>query len=202
MNKPRIITGFSRYRKTELDVKAKFIVDSMTNNANFTTPFPPLADVATATTAYSEALSNAEGGGMAQTAIKNQARLHLEELLEKLALYVEAYGKNDEVILLSSGFTLAKAVTPIGILSKPEGFTVQSKGKGTISLKLTSIRGAVVYQFEYRIIGEETWTICTYSKSYLSLTNLQSGAQYEFRVTGIGTALERIYSDELKSFVL
>src|SRR6478672_9660860 len=101
MSKPRIITGFSRYRDTELDVKAKFIVDSMTDNTNFTTPLPKLADVASATTAYIEALSNAEAGGISQTAIKNQTRQTLETLLEKLALYVEAYGKNDEVILLS-----------------------------------------------------------------------------------------------------
>lgn len=202
MSKPKIITGFSRYPNTELDVKAKFIVDSMTDNANFTTPFPPLADIAAATTTYIEALSNAEGGGRSQTAIKNQARLILEGLLEKLALYVEAYGKSDEVILLSSGFTLARAVTPIGVLPKPESFTAQPKDKGTISLKLTPIRGAISYQFEYRIIGDETWNVRTHSKSYISLTNLQSGAQYEFRVTGIGSAIDRIYSDELRSFVL
>jgi hypothetical protein len=132
MNKPKIIKGFDRYRDTELDVKAKFIVDSMTDNPNFTTPVPALADVTAATTAYIAALSNAESGGKSQLAIKNQARLQLEELLNKLALYVEAYGKSDEVILLSSGFNLAKTVTPVGILPKPNGFTVQPKDKGTV----------------------------------------------------------------------
>jgi hypothetical protein len=202
MNKPKIVTGFTRYPSTELDVKAKFIVDSMTDNANFATPFPALADITAATNAYVEALSNAEGGGKSQIAIKNQARQQLEELLEKLALYVGAYGKNDEVILLSSGFSLAKGYAPIGILPKPDGFTVQPKDKGSVNLKVTTMRGANSYQFEYRIMGDEAWIISVQSKSSLSLTNLQSGSQYEFRVAGIGSAKGRIYSDEIRSFVL
>ncbi|MBB2147086.1 hypothetical protein GM921_16395 [Pedobacter sp. LMG 31464] len=202
MSKPKIITGFKRYNHTELDVKAKFIVDSMTDNANFVTPIPSLADVTAATTNYIEALSNAEGGGKSQMAIRNQTRKILEGLLDKLALYVEAYGKDDEVILLSSGFSLAKGYSPIGILPKPEGFTVQSIDKGTISLRLAAIRGANSYQFEYRLLGDETWIIRVQSKSSLSLTNLPSGSQFEFRVAAIGSAVERIYSDELKSFVL
>ncbi|MBB2146196.1 hypothetical protein GM921_11915 [Pedobacter sp. LMG 31464] len=202
MNKPRIITGFDRYRNTELDVKAKFIVDSMTGNPNFDMPLPPLADITAATTAYIEALSNAEGGGKSQIAIKDKARLQLEGLLNKLALYVEAYGKSDEVVLLSSGFSLAKTVTPVGVLPKPDGFTVQPKEKGTINLKLSAIRGANSYLFEYRVLGDEAWIISVQSKSSLSLTNLQSGSQYEFRVAGIGSATTRIYSDEVRSFVL
>lgn len=202
MSKPKITTGFSRYHKTELDVKAKFIVDSLTNNPHFVTPVPSLAEVTAATTAYMVALSNAEGGGKSQLAIRNQTRDNLETMLEKLALYVEAYGKNDEVILLSSGFSLAKGFSPIGILTKPERFTAQPKEKGTINLKLAAIHGASSYQFEYRVLGDETWIISVQSKSSLSLTNLQSGSQYEFRVAGIGSAKERIYSDELRSFVL
>ncbi|MFD0940396.1 fibronectin type III domain-containing protein [Pedobacter boryungensis] len=202
MTRPRIITGFSRYRDTELDVKAKFIVDSMTANANFSTPIPALTEITAATNSYIEALSNAEAGGKSQIAIKNQTRLQLEGLLEKLALYVEAYGQSNEVVLLSSGFSLAKTTTPVGILPKPENFTVQPKEKGTVNLKLSSIRGAISYQFEYRILGEETWVVNVQSKSSLALTNLQSGAQYEFRVTAIGSVTDRIYSDEVKSFVL
>lgn len=40
------------------------------------------------------------------------------------------------------------------------------------------------------------------TKSKVLLTGLESGVQYEFRVTGMGTVAQRVYSDIVSSFIL
>jgi hypothetical protein len=202
MTKSKIVTSFPRYRDTELDNKAKFIISSMTGNVNFVTPVPSLAEIAAAHTDYTVALGDAETGGKGAVALKNKTRDILEALLVKLAHYVLIYGNDDEVILLSSGFSLSKGINPVGILPKPTGFSVKSAEKGMATLKLTKINGAGVYQFEYRVVGTEVWTTFLSTKSAALVEPLTSGLEYEFRVTAAGSADERVYSDILKSFIL
>ena len=202
MSRTKIVTGFSRYRDPELDQKAKFIIDSMTGNPHFTSPVPTIEEITTANDEYITARSNAETGDRESVAIKNQKREALENLLNKLALYVEASSNDDEAIMLSSGFSISKHHEPVGILPKPQNFSARPTQKSMISLKLQHIPGAGSYQFEYRQTGVTEWTIEVHTKSNMLLTGLESGKEYEFRVTGIGAAPERVYSDVLRSYVL
>jgi len=202
MAKSKIVTGFSRYRDPELDQKAKFIIDSMTDNPHFTDPVPAIADITTANDEYITARSNAETGDREAIAIKNQKREALEDLLNKLALYVEAHANDDEAVMLSSGFSLSKSRTPIGMLPKPENFSARPTEKGMITLKLNPIAGADSYQYEYRLAEDTQWTISVHTKSNILLTGLQSGKEYLFRVAGVGAAPERVYSDVLQSYVM
>jgi len=202
MATPKILTSFSRYRDAELDQKANFIIDSMTDNTHFPEPVPAIDDVRTANQEYIAARSAAETGDKEAIAFKNQKREALEYLLHKLGLYVEATANDDEAILLSSGYSLKKESEPIGILPKPQNFSVSATEAGMVTLHLKSIHGADSYQYEYRVIGDLQWIVQVDTKSSLLLTGLQSGGAYEFRVAGIGAAPERVYSDVLKSFVL
>ena len=201
MAKTKIVTGFSRYRDPELDQKAKFIIDSMTDNPHFTDPVPAIAEIITANDAYIAARSAAETGDREAVAIKNQKREALENLLNKLALYVEANANNDEAVMLSSGFSLSKDHTPVGILPKPENFSARPTEKGMITLNLKPIAGADSYQYEYRLVEAMQWTIEVHTKSNILLTGLESGKEYLFRVAGVGAAPERVYSDILSSYI-
>ncbi len=203
MAKPRLVTGFPRYRDTELETKARFIVESMSDNPNFTTPVPTLAEITNSINAYTGALRDAEAGGKATIARKNEERKKLEDLLTKLSLYVEAYANSNEVILLSSGFSLVKPQTPVGMLAKPHVFSANAAEIGAVHLKLEMIHGADSYQYEYRLAnGDRVWFIETATKSNLKIKGLQSGQKYEFRVAGIGAHPDRIYSDIISTFVL
>ena len=202
MASPKILTSFSRYRDAELDQKANFIIDSMTDNAHFPAPLPSIADITTANNEYIAARSAAETGDKEAIAFKNQKREALEYLLHKLGLYVEATANDDEAVLLSSGYSLKKEPEPIGILPKPQNFSVSATEAGMVTLHLKAIHGADSYQYEYRVIGDPQWIVRVDTKSSLLITGLQNGAAYEFRVAGIGAAHERVYSDVLKSFVL
>lgn len=202
MKKAKLIIGFNRFRNKELLTKAQFILDSMTGHGNFETFASDLAALKENVLSYATALSKAESRSKADIAAMNQARKALEEQLRDIALRVESHAKGDEVVLLSSGFSLAKNNMPIGILPKPENFTLEPHNKGTIDLSLDSIRGANSYQYEYKMVGAEAWTVKVGTKSKLTLKGLSSGAEYEFRVAGIGAAEDRVYSDIIKSFIL
>ncbi|MEE1946928.1 fibronectin type III domain-containing protein [Pedobacter sp. KR3-3] len=202
MKKPKIVTSFNRYRDTDLENKARTILASLTSNGNFASPQPSLNELQTALDNYSAALSHTENGSKLETVAKNESRQKLEDVLYRLALYVETIAGSNELVLVSSGYSLVKAETPVGRLPKAENFTVKIPEKGMAQLRLDAIYGAESYQFEYRAAGTETWQVTVSSKSSLVLKDLPSGAQYEFRVAGIGAATERVYSNEIKSFIL
>ena len=202
MVKSKIITSFSRYNDAELEQKAELILNSMEGNSFFETPFVKLSELDTAIKAFDLAIIKAKDGGKVEMLERNNRRKELTALLDKLALYVQLMGEGNDVALVSSGFSLSKTPNPIGVLPKPQGFTVTAKNPGTITLKLKAVHGAKSYQYEYRKKGDSGWIIVADTKHMLTLTTLESGVGYEFRVTGIGANTQRVYSDILSSFIL
>jgi hypothetical protein len=120
MSKPKITTEFSRYSDPDLLAKVDEIYDSLTSNLNFPTPTPALIIVNTLASDFRLCLTNAASHDKVDVSIKNQKRELLESTLINLGLYVQANGKDDESILLSSGYDLQKPKAPIGLLDKPE----------------------------------------------------------------------------------
>lgn len=202
MSRTKIITSFGKYNDADLEQKAELIVDSMTNNANFPNPIPPIADVQAATTAYDAAIIKAKEGGKTEQLARELKRQELVVLLEKLALYVQMEADGIETVLASSGFTLSKPRQTIGILPKPQNFAVHAENVGSIKLSLKTIHGAKSYQYEYRKKTDLAWSVMVYTKTSLLLTELESGQQYEFRVAAVGTVMQRVYSDVLSSYIL
>lgn len=205
METVKIIIGFSRVKDDDLDTKTEVIINSMTGNANFPTPVPPLAEVSAKNTAYVAALGAAKTGGKEETALKNQARKALEASLRLLGLYVEANCQNNEAIALSSGFDLQKAATPVGILPKPEDFTVENgPAAGTLEVGAKKIKGAKSYVFECTpapVTDASVWTAKFNTAKSLLFEGLTPGKQYAFRMAGIGSDTMLVYSDIILRYV-
>ncbi|MEP7374554.1 MAG: hypothetical protein ABI675_14265 [Chitinophagaceae bacterium] len=202
MRTSKVIIDFSKATDTELDQDAQAIVTAMTGNANLQNPLPSLAVVTAAITDYQTAMSNAANGGAADTEIKDQKREALEVLLRALGLFVEVQSAGDAAIMLSSGFKISKAPSPIGPLPKPTGFEVMPQAKGEVKLLANTINGARIYQFEYKLATATDWILKPSTKAKILLTGLESGKEYIFRMVPIGTSDVRVYSDEVRSFVL
>lgn len=201
MAKKRLIIDYSARTDTRLDQKADEVLQGMTANTHFPTPTPPLTEVEAARDDYREALTQAASGGKVAVEIKKQKRAALVGLLRTLAQYVQLNSKDDEAIMLSSGFSVSRTAST-GPLPKPQNFRTKVAGKGNIEVSLKKVVGARTYQYEYRKTGTETWQTLLYSKSKVLLTDLESGIEYEFRVLPIGTSLVREYSNIIKSYVL
>lgn len=202
MFKNKVITSFSKLSDGELEQKAELIFDSLTGNENFPEPIPSLTSLRGVLSQFDLTIVKAKEGGRTEQILKNSKRRELTDMLNNLALYVQLQGDGNEAILASSGFSLSRPPQPIGMLDKPQNFSVSPNNPGMVKLNLKAIYGAKSYRFEYRKKTEESWEVTVSTKSGLLLTGLESGVAYEFRVAGVGTNTQRIYSDILSSFIL
>jgi hypothetical protein len=202
MRKQKVATGFTSYAENALLVKSQTIVASMTDNPVYPTPTPTLADVGTAISNYNRNLSATPSKENTQE--KKQNRLILIEMLNYLSLYVTSTG-GSPAEWESSGFSLTSVPQPVGVLAKPQNFTVKPFQAGSVKLSLKKIAGADGYCFQYAqvIAGEPlAWVSVQSTKTKITIAGLVSGAQYAFRVYGIGSNPTIVYSDQVNSFVL
>lgn len=201
----KIRTNLSPLSDADLLVEASKIITSMTGNAYFPNPVPPLSEVKDAYEAFDTAMS-ATGTSKDATITKNKARAVLEQVLRELGLYVQLNSKGDEAILSSTGYKLASKPTPIGVLPKPVNFTATpADARGSIKLSMKAIDGAGAYVYEYTTAPStptSNWERVDTRRASTVISNLKSGQQYTFRAVAVGTDPTRIYSDEVSSFVL
>jgi hypothetical protein len=206
MSKPKILVGFTRYSDSALIVKAQEIITHMTNNPRFSKPVPAIADITKNCADFEASVAIAQSGSKTDTAIKNQKREVLENALGNLGLYVQANGNNDESTLLSSGFDLKKDKSPVGTLPKPENLKIMpGNGSGTLKVSVNSIDGADSYLFEYALMpitDNSEWVLKPSSKANISVSGLESGKQYAFKVAALGSNPDVVFSDIASSFVL
>lgn len=193
-------------RDDEFAVRANNIIEKMTGNTDFPTPFPALADVTAALTDYDQALEQAQNGGTDKTAIKNNKRQALEDLLAKLALHVQVHCNNDRVRVLGSGFDVRKASTPkVTVLEKPVNFTLMNGPyPGSVNLSVGKTPGAGSYVFEYAatpVTETTSWTKAGVTSRAHTFAGLTRGQEYAFRVTGVGIDVSSVYSDVINIYV-
>lgn len=204
----RVIINFSpnRYNDSDLVVKSNTVADEMTDNPNFVNPSPTPASIKGAAADFLFYTQKATGGSHEDVAFKRQKRKRLEDLLQHLAIYVNQTAKGDEAMLISSGFDLIKKPEPAKALPAPEKLKIKpGKSKGSLQLSCSSVAGARVYGFEYRLTDRESendWARVDSTKHNVLVTGLISGKQYAFRVLAIGSNPQRNWSDEVNSFVL
>jgi hypothetical protein len=204
----KIATSFSSYTDSGIAEKAQHIVNSLTGNVAYPAPVPALTDVQTAITSFTESLANLGTNGKQGTLLKNQLRDTLQQLLNSLALYVQATGGSDIVVLQGSGYDLQKGKgSPIGILPKPSNFkVVPGPVAGSVKVSFDAIPGANTYLFQYAEVvanGDSyAWKNVYSGKSSSLIEGLTSGTQYAFRVCAIGTDPTLVYSDVISTFVI
>jgi len=191
MKKSFVKLSFINLKPTEKVDKATKIVNHMTGNANFATPAPTLPVVQAAADALNTALLNLDGN-TEKTAIKNMAEAELDSLVNSLGGYVQAASEGDEVKILSSGFEVRKQRTPATVLGPVAGLTIKlGANPGEVVFKWKGIKGgnlnAVVYA-ENPVEGAEMRPIAQTTKSRITISNLQRGVVYYFRIAVINSA--------------
>ena len=159
MRKRNVITNFMHLPVLVLIEICRFIIVSMTNNPNFTTPDPALDDFEDLvddlenkhTLALSGARQAQENMVAAHTLVLDAATL--------LALYVKKKAKGNLVILTSSGFPLTK----IPGAPQRKGFRVkQGENSGEVWIVCSAYPKAKAYVWEIYVganppIDESLW---------------------------------------------
>ena len=165
----------------------------MTDNDNFQTPVPSIAEVATARGAFEQALQAAMSGGKELTAIKNEKKAVLTGVLRNLGRYVDFICKGDGVKILSSGFDIQAEREPLGTLPAPAFIKANVAGTpGEIKLRWGAVKGAGSYNIEISSDNPDeaaNWKLLSTSvKASAVVSELTTGAVYWFRVYAVGAS--------------
>jgi Fibronectin type III domain len=190
-----IKANISRLKADDLLGKAKYVVGKMTGNASFPSPVPSLATISAAQVALETAIAAAQSGAHEAIANKNIRAGILRDMLGKLARYVNSVAGGDLSMALSSGFEEAKGHEPIVKLEASQELRGRmSDFKGQVVLRWKTVRGARMYQV-YMSTGDpndsKSWEVVgVSSRTTHSVSDLDSGKFYSFRVTALGAAGE------------
>lgn len=203
MAKPKLL--LSKLSIAEKIQLAKTIQQSMTNNTNFPTPDPTLAELKKDIDDLEKAVTDAlEARKVAEekTAKQNQNIKTLETTLTNLALYVEKASGGVKEKILSAGMQVSETKkTPISIGQVQNLIAKEGEKSQEIALSWTSVKGAKSYIIECSEADANNWQMKAVStKSTAIVAGLKSGTQYWFRVCAVGASGNGAYSDPATKF--
>jgi hypothetical protein len=174
---------------------AKAVVQSMTNNASFPTPDPPLATVTTALTALetAETATQARTRGAATT--RNEKLKALVTLLEQTKAYIQK-------IADSNVETSASVIESAGVgVRKPfvrQKQTFQAEPgaiSGAVKLTAAVTDRRASYEWQYSLDGGKTWTAMpTTLQSRTTVSGMTPGATVMFHYRAVTKAGEGNWS--------
>jgi hypothetical protein len=176
--------------------RAQQIVAALTDNANFTSPHPTLAEVTAAINeleAAGNAVQAARQEAKARTAVQKEKEEALDLILTQLVSHVESIAGNDDQLILSAGLDVrAPAVHVSASPNAPNAMTATAGDHdGEIDLAWDTVRGARSYIVERSPDPptESSWTHAGVStRSQITLDGLNSGTRYWFRVASVTAA--------------
>jgi len=96
----KVSLSFGELSDTQLDNFAQGVIDAMTGNATYPTPPVTLANLQAAVHDFTAKIAAAQIGGVFDTKAKNNSRDTLEEMLRKVAAYVQIMCNEDPALLL------------------------------------------------------------------------------------------------------
>lgn len=197
MKTPKISLSFSRFSDVGLLAKAQLILSKMSGNTSLPDPVPSLGTLEDAIESYNTALTAAMKLGTDNVAIKNAARLDLENVLKELGRWVTFTANGNVTILLSSGYDLNKMPEPV-YLTAPTVITISNGiNSGCLVARTPRIPGATGYVHQITDIlptNDTVWTSTTTTTSRFEHTELEPGKQYWVRIAATGSKQQIAYS--------
>lgn len=185
--KKQVALKLSRLSIASKIEKTRFIVTSMTGNANFPTPSPTLASVTANVNTLETAHLTALGGGTDDTANMHAKEVLLDLSLKLLAAYVEGIGNLNpitaESVILSSGMELK--IQPVHTAREFSVSITDNPGEVKLSTKY-SPNATFIWQITTNPSEEDGWEqINQTTRAKLVKSGLESGTRYYFRVTKV-----------------
>jgi hypothetical protein len=202
MKRAKAYLNLTKANTGKVREKAASIVVKMTGNTTFTTPSPTLASITTQADLVK--IKQAEQDAAFTTYKQKTKEVDIEKdnllnLLDTEASYVENIANGDETKIMSAGFDVRKASTPVGEVDAPKGLlATEGKKTGEILCTWKTVKGAKSYNVEHNadITNAETWKFAmSVTKATCTLTDLESGSRIWVRVLALGAAGEGPWSD-------
>ena len=171
------------------------VLTKMDNNPNFPSPLPSKEVVQAAIDGLATKMAAADVARRASihaTSEMNTARDVLNTVITQRGTYVDLVANGNPNVILSSGFQLRAAPSPVGDLDVPQNLTVDLNGTaGRMILTWDMVTNARSYNLQVSPANtaERTWTALTPSSStYVQLDDMVIGQMYAFQVAAVGGA--------------
>jgi hypothetical protein len=181
---------------------AQAIVTTMTGNANFATPEPPLASVTVATNDLMVAETATQARTRGAAATRNDKRSTLLQLLEQVKGYIQktadANMENGAAIIQSAGVSVKKPAvrTPRTFEAKPGAVS------GSVKLVAKSASHRASYEWQYSTDGGKTWLSAPVTlQAKTTISGLTPGGTVTFRYRGVTKTGEGDWSQLITAIV-
>ncbi len=180
---------FNNWPDKKLSEQSKAIELALTGNPSFPTVEPPLATYSATVDAFIDQLAKAKTRDMNAVAAKNARRRDLVFSLITLTNSVALTANGNREMLASTLLPLKKAPQPM-VLKTPENFRITNGlNPGDLFLKVNGMRkSSLIFEYtEDPPTAESIWTRISSSKCSCTVSGLQQGKRYWFRVAAVGT---------------
>jgi len=204
MKKDRIVLDFVKLSIPQKVEFGKNVIARLKGNTKFPTPDVSVEVLETATTLLETRSVAAQGGGKEATALMHQAEDDWNDLMRKMARYIDRIADGDSAVILSAGFNLAKQPAPA---VRPE-FSVELGDKsGSVLLRHQAVESAQSYIWQYCIgdtpADDNNWTTAQVTvKASVELTGLIPLTKYWFRSAAVTTSGTTPYSSSVLQVVI
>jgi hypothetical protein len=199
----KIKLNFNRLPIAQKVAKAQQIVEALTGNTNFPTPSPALAAITTGINELNASFAEAQTARQVakeKTSIQNDKEASLDQLISRLAAYVESVAGSNEALILSAGMDMRAA--PVSSTTPPEqphALTPTAGDRdGEVDLGWDTVAGAKSYVIDKSAdpVSATSWSHAGVStKSNFTVNGLTSGTRYWFRVAAVNNNGQSGWSD-------
>jgi hypothetical protein len=194
--------NFRRLSVPEKVAKAKQVVTSLTDNPNFPNPSPSLAAMTAGINELEAAYRTTQAAKQSlKSSVSDQSAKEdrLDQLMSQSASYVESVAGNDEKLIHEAGMDTKAAASAPSQVSIPTGLEVTTGDKdGELDPSWDKVAGARSYVIQISLDPPTatSWTHAgTSTKSSTTITGLNSGTRYWFRVAAVGASGQSGWSD-------
>jgi hypothetical protein len=194
MKKDKVVLDFIKSPVAQKLEFTRGVISKMKTNPKFTDPDVAVEDLEAKADLLETRSVAALSGGKEATALMHQTEAELDDMLRKMAKYVDRIADGDNAIILSSGFNLAKQPAPA---LRPEFSVELGEKSGSVIIRRQAIEGARSYIWQYYMgetpaANDADWiTAQVTSKASVEITGLTPLTKYWFRsavVTATGTS--------------
>lgn len=189
MKKNRISMTFKRLTKAELLVFAATVINKMNSDPQFAKLQLNLAELSSNYDQCQNLSTAAKITGRLSTISRAASFDNLTEALDMLAKNVELLANGDESVIVASGFEVKRAEKETGLFGTPFSFEFKKHPDiGSIQFFWKKVAKAVIYQLQYRKVGETEFMDLLFSSSNSAIaTDLALGVKFEFRLCAVSS---------------
>jgi hypothetical protein len=183
---------------------ARMVADRLELNAEIF-PEPPfnvdsMADLIGTLVSSYNAAQMARQDAREKTTLQDDAEAAVDQMLTQSAAYVQNVSAGEASLIELVGMSVRNPGRPIGELPAPAAFSVKTgEADGEMFLQWEKTRGARSYYAEHAPDSPSlVWTRAAVStKVKATVTGLNSGTRYWFRVAAVGAAGQGTWSDAI-----